>query len=348
MIRDLGIGVVRVFLLWESFQPRPDAVEASALRDLAIVGDLALDAGLQLEPTFFTGHMSGPNWAPDWLLDVRGQSEPAAAIVNLARPESAAHDVLDLYATPFVLDAERLLLRTVCGALRDHPAIWAWSLGNEPDLFCSTGDGGGRTGVDGRHDRTSMTSTRPIRSSSACMRRRSTRTSACASTTRPRRPTSRSCMATRSTTRSPESRSTPTSSHSPAALTAALAGRPILFEELGVNTHAPDWPSHWEELATWDGGARAAYFASEHDAADYYAAAPERLHRIGALGAFAWCFPRLRTPSSGTARRATSRSTNASSGCIERTGRSSRWVTPCGASRRPHRRCRRPGPSSWE
>jgi len=40
MIRDLGIGVVRVFLLWESFQPRPDAVEASALRDLAIVGDL--------------------------------------------------------------------------------------------------------------------------------------------------------------------------------------------------------------------------------------------------------------------------------------------------------------------
>ena len=75
-----------------------------------------------------------------------------------------------------------------------------------------------------------------------------------------------------------------------AALTAALAGRPILFEEMGVNTHAPDRPSHWEELATWDGSVRTAYFASEHDAADYYAAVLERLHRDGALGAFAWCF----------------------------------------------------------
>ena len=33
-----------------------------------------------------------------------------------------------------------------------------------------------------------------------------------------------------------------------AALTAALAGRPILFEEFGVNTQLPDGPSHWEEL----------------------------------------------------------------------------------------------------
>ena len=28
------------------------------------------------------------------------------------------------------------MLRTVCCDLRDHPAIWGYSLGNEPDLFC--------------------------------------------------------------------------------------------------------------------------------------------------------------------------------------------------------------------
>ena len=75
-----------------------------------------------------------------------------------------------------------------------------------------------------------------------------------------------------------------------AALTAALAGRPVLFEEFGVNTMWPDGPSHWEDLPTWDGGTRRAYFAIEEDAAAYYAAVLERLHRGGCLGAFAWCF----------------------------------------------------------
>jgi hypothetical protein len=65
-----------------------------------------------------------------------------------------------------------------------------------------------------------------------------------------------------------------------AALTAALAGRPILFEEFGVNTQLPDGPSHWEELPLWDGGTRRAY----------YAAVLDRLHRLGCIGAFAWCF----------------------------------------------------------
>ncbi len=36
---------------------------------------------------------------------------------------------------PVALSAQRLLLDTVVGAYRDHPAIWMWNLGNEPDLF---------------------------------------------------------------------------------------------------------------------------------------------------------------------------------------------------------------------
>jgi endo-1,4-beta-mannosidase len=73
-------------------------------------------------------------------------------------------------------------------------------------------------------------------------------------------------------------------------LTAALAGRPVLFEEFGVNTQLPDGPSHWEQLPTWDGGTRQAYFASDEDGAAYYTGVLERLHALGCIGAFAWCF----------------------------------------------------------
>jgi hypothetical protein len=69
MIRGLGLTHVRFFLLWESFQPSPDKVSATALADLRTVCDIAAEIGLLLQPTFFTGHVSGPNRAPDWLLD---------------------------------------------------------------------------------------------------------------------------------------------------------------------------------------------------------------------------------------------------------------------------------------
>ncbi len=75
------------------------------------------------------------------------------------------------------------------------------------------------------------------------------------------------------------------------ALTAALARRPVLYEEFGVNTNWPDQPSHWVDLRMWDGSSREFYFASEDGAAEYYALVLERLLRVGALGAFAWCFP---------------------------------------------------------
>ncbi len=75
-----------------------------------------------------------------------------------------------------------------------------------------------------------------------------------------------------------------------AALSAALAGRPVLYEEFGVNTDAPDGSSHWRELVLWGHRSRRAHFASERDAAAYFAAVLPGLVRVGSLGAFAWCF----------------------------------------------------------
>jgi len=291
MIRDLGIDVVRVFLLWESFQPHPDGVDAGAVRHLTTVADLALDAGLTLEPTFFTGHMSGPNWAPDWLLD-RSQAKQAGGrqIVSLGRRSSAAYDIHDPYVTLFVLDAERLLLRTVCGQLGDHPGIWAWSLGNEPDLFARPA-----TADIGRAWMAEMTGTiREIDSEHPVLvglHAASLHADVGLRVDHAAAETDVSVMHGYSIY-DPLAREPLDPDLVPftAALTAALAGRPILFEEMGINTHRPDRESHWEDLAAWDGGTRRAFFASEQDAAAYYAAVLDRLHRGGALGAFAWCF----------------------------------------------------------
>src|SRR4051795_7889012 len=137
MIRSIGLTHVRLFLLWESFQPAPDRVDAAAVRRLANVCDIAGVPGLNLQPTFFTGHMSGPNWAPDWLLDTRTPRRPdERQLCSLQNWKGYDHTIFNTYTEPFVIEAEDLLLRTVCGALKDHPATWGYSLGDEPDLFC--------------------------------------------------------------------------------------------------------------------------------------------------------------------------------------------------------------------
>jgi hypothetical protein len=54
---------VRIFLLWDDWQPTPDAVSARCLDHLGACATPPRH-GLGLDVTFFTGHMSGPNWAP--------------------------------------------------------------------------------------------------------------------------------------------------------------------------------------------------------------------------------------------------------------------------------------------
>jgi endo-1,4-beta-mannosidase len=291
MIRAIGLTHVRVFLLWESFQPDVDRVDATAIDHLRTVADIAAESGLLLEPTFFTGHMSGPNWAPDWLLDPSHALRPGdRQVVSLKRPSAAPNDIHNPYVEPFVLEAERLQLRTVCSALRDHPAIWAWSLGNEPDLFAQP-----PTAADGRGWIADMVATirevDPDHPVLIGLHGASVHADVGLRIDHAAAETDISVMHGYSIYDSLERHPLDTDLVPfTAALTAALAGRPTLFEEFGMNTQLPDGPSHWEELALWDGGTRRAHFAAEEDAAAYYAGVLDRLHRLGCIGAFAWCF----------------------------------------------------------
>ncbi len=127
-IRQAGFDSVRVFLLWEDFQPAPDQVSDEALEKLVMVADLAARNELLLIPTLFTGHMSGVNWIPAWALESGGRPSRfrivASGKVIRARPKN-------WYRDRGVIKAQALLAREVASALARHPALWAYDLGNE-------------------------------------------------------------------------------------------------------------------------------------------------------------------------------------------------------------------------
>ncbi len=128
-IAEAGFDSVRVFLLWEDFQPEPDEVSADRLDDLVAVADAAQAAGLALMPTLFTGHMSGVNWVPPWLLD---RSRPCGRFRTIAGGRACMSGIRNWYEDDAVGRAQAFLARETATALSGHPALWAWDLGNEP------------------------------------------------------------------------------------------------------------------------------------------------------------------------------------------------------------------------
>ena len=128
LIAGAGFDSVRVFLLWENFQPSANRVSERALQRLVTVADLASGAGLSLVPTLFTGHMSGANWAPEWALDL-GAESPRFRVVSGGKIVRAT--LRNWYTDSNILKAQRLLAREVASALSKHPAVWAYDLGNE-------------------------------------------------------------------------------------------------------------------------------------------------------------------------------------------------------------------------
>jgi len=292
IIKELGLSYVRFFLLWESFQPSPDVISTAKLKSLRTVCDIAGEIGLKLQPTFFTGHMSGPNWAPDWLISSLPRVEGERQLVSLSRKTASPHRVFNVYTEPFIIEAEKLQIRTVVGLLKDHPAVWAYSLGNEPDLFCKP-----PTAADGKAWVREMVQTikaiDPVRPVLIGLHTASINTDCGLRIDHIAQETDISVMHGYSIY-DPLARHLLDPDFVPfaGALTAALAGRPILFEEMGLCTQEFDAPSQQITMPRFNGvGSRTQLFASDQDGADYYRNVLQRLQRTGALGAFAWCFP---------------------------------------------------------
>ena len=289
LIADLGMDVVRIFLLWDDWQPSPGTVSLDRLSDLGIVCDLAAERGLGLDVTFFTGHMSGPNWVPRWLLDATSPPPSPSAVQVVSNGKIVEGWYRNMFHDPVALEAERLLLRTVVGEYKDHPGVWMWNLGNEPDLFAwpATNDAGQAwiremsdlvRAIDPSHPVTTGLHTADLLDDTGL---------------RIDDVFAESDVAVMHgyPMYIPWARHDLDPDFVPylCALVTALTGKPCLAEEWGGCT-APDRG----ESANWEwtsyGRPRRQFMANEDEFAAYVAATLPRLVEVGSTGAFLWCF----------------------------------------------------------
>jgi endo-1,4-beta-mannosidase len=288
LLVELGLRKVRIFLLWEDFQPSAERVSTRALDHLVSVADAAADRGLGLDVTFFVGHMSGPNWAPGWLLDREAPPPPGGMrVISGGRPVSSG------YRNPYVdrtaLQAEKVLLRAVVSAANDHPGVWLWNLGNEPDLFALPPSAGAGAAWAAAMTETirEIDTERPITiglhlpSLQADNGLRVDRVfETCTLSAMHAYPIYTDWAA---------GPTDPELVPFACALTASLSGRPVLAEEFGACT-AP--PGERTQTLRWrvDGVERQQLLLSEDDLAQHLDDVLPRLVEVGALGALPWCF----------------------------------------------------------
>src|SRR5690606_24804713 len=101
-IAGAGFDSIRIFLLWEAFQPSPRHVDRTVRGHLETTLELAARVGLKVMPTLFTGHMSGVNWIPPWALgDTAGDDR--FRIVSGGRVVSSR--LASWYAEPTIVQA---------------------------------------------------------------------------------------------------------------------------------------------------------------------------------------------------------------------------------------------------
>ena len=287
LLRELGLTKVRIFLMWDDFQPTPDTVSSERLGSLRTVADCAAEQGLGLDVTFFVGHASGPNWPPRWLI-----GEP---IVTTERPMVSDEQLMDsayrnFFSDRSALAAEQLLLTTVVSELRDHPGVWMWNLGNEPDLFAWPADHeAGRAWV--REMVTlihGLDPSRPVtcglHMDSLC-RDNGLRVNEVFAETDVA--VMHSYPMYSDWARGPLD---PDMAPYSCALVEALSGKPVLMEEWGGCTVAPGEPSQVWEWEGYKGRPMRQFMASEEDMAAYVEAVLPRLLAVGATGAMMWCF----------------------------------------------------------
>ena len=292
MIKEIGMSVVRLFLLWDDFQPEPDSVSRDALANLIKVADIASENGLGLDVTFFTGHMSGPNWSPRWLL---GGDLPPKAHQHWLRDVVSNGKITDkgyrnMFHDEMALSASRLLLKTVVGALKDHRGIWMWNLGNEPDLFAwpNSSDQGAAwvremTGIiksiDPHHPVTiGLHGDGLHRDNGLRIDKVYSQTDVAVMHSYP--------MYT------PWARQPLDPDFVPftCALTAALCGKPVLMEEFGGCTALPGEKTYTMKWTETNGREREQFMASEEDFAEFLRLTIPKLHDSGATGAMLWCY----------------------------------------------------------
>lgn len=290
IIASIGMKVVRIFLLWDDWQPTSDRVSSERLRDLGIVCDIASERNLMLDVTFFTGHMSGPNWSPSWLLDKNAPPPSPDMRQVLSGGQVVDSSYRNMFHDPEALSASRLLLKTVVGEYKDHPAIWMWNLGNEPDLFAHPHSAqAGRDWVknmrdlireiDPKHNVTcGLHAANLLSDNGLNVDKVFTETDIAVMHGYPMY------------TEWARGNLDPDFMPYLCALVTALCGKPCLAEEWGGCTAPQGRDSEVWEWISYQGQHRTQFMASEQAMADHIEAVLPKLVEVGSTGAMLWCY----------------------------------------------------------
>ena len=282
-IASLRLQLVRLFLLWEDFQPAQDEVDRQALSNLRTVLNIAHAYGLQVMPTLIVGHMSGPNWLPSWALtDERARSRMRLTIssgrVSARRPR-------DLYSDDLMLAAQSLLAREVASTVAGHPALYGWDLGNEINLAQEP------SSYDAARNWTELLpaeirqvdSRRPVTCGALFFDLQGVRGFRVADV---------AASDFISVHAYPDwTRRELDTSVAQQAIRGAQAAldKPVFLTEFGVPTAGPEEPSRPVEIV-WKGRRWQQWLHSEREAADYYEQVLTEGRERGCLGALAWCY----------------------------------------------------------
>jgi endo-1,4-beta-mannosidase len=287
IIKDLGLKIVRIFLMWEDFQPKPNEISFSLIKNLEKVCDIAYDKGLELDVTFFTGHMSGPNWVPGWM--VNGvKPKYIKQVVSGGRIIDIGY--MNPYSEPLVLEAQKLQLKTIVTALKDHPGIRIWNLGNEPDIFAypSSEIEGLRWASDLFQTIREIDSMHPVTCGlhmASLFFNNGLRVDQIFSKADIAVMHAYPMYAEGLVSDPLDTDFVPFT----CALTSALSGKPVLMEEFGGCTAPPGKESFYWEWAGY-GDKMRQYMASEEAITDYFSTVLPKLVDAGAIGALIWCF----------------------------------------------------------
>lgn len=285
-IAALGARVVRIFPLWEDFQPEPWSISSQQLDNLARVMDAADAAELRVMPALFNGNMSGVFWLPRWALTDGARTIPALQVVGSGYSNRQPRD---LFGDAFMLRAELLLVRVMVSTFAAHPALFGWDLANELDevrnprsydagwlwsyLLCEE-----VRKIDPLHSVTygahppSLSRYNGLKVADLAE--------------------SNDYLSMHGYPLYSEVARNPLDTDFVPflnQLTESLGSRATLFQEFGLCTAAPGEAGHHIE-DEFLGQKRQQYLAGEEEAGVYYREVLEKLYRVGSLGAFAWCF----------------------------------------------------------
>jgi hypothetical protein len=298
-VATLGCNTVRFYLRWEDFQPGPQRINSGAFNALEQALDTAHECGLSVVAALFPAAIGGALQVPGWTnsVDVLDELRSAARLVGptmVLRPNSGpsllydgtyhSNQTRDLFRETPILDAQRYLIREVAGYFRSHPALTIWQLGEGPERIRKPGSaqavaewfaamGEALREQDSKARLLGVTSARGLTLS-----------------TGPRpADIAQSCGLVGVAADPPEHPMRRQPGHTAYvaymhALTAGLAGRPVVVTSLGLPT-APNGLAGWINDSTY-GRPLLTYRAEPEEQATFVEITLDRLHRDGAEGAW--------------------------------------------------------------